>query len=133
MKVVIDTNALLAMLPKKSTYRLAWDKLIAGEYEIAVTTEILLEYSEILAQKTSPMVAENVLKLLTELPNASLTTIYYHFNLIYNDADDNKFVDCAIAANVKYIVSNDKHFNVLKQIDFLNVEVVKIEDFIKSL
>ena len=28
---------------------------------------------------------------------------YYNWNLIKNDPDDNKFVDCAVAANAKYI------------------------------
>ena len=32
--------------------------------------------------------------------------------------DDNKFVDCAFAANATYIVSDDKHYDVLKEVDF---------------
>ena len=44
-------------------------------------------------------------------------------------ADDNKFVDCAIAANAKCIVSEDNHFNVLKFIPFPKVEVIGIDDF----
>ena len=32
---------------------------------------------------------------------------YYRFGLIQADADDNKFVDCAIVANAEYLVSNE--------------------------
>jgi putative PIN family toxin of toxin-antitoxin system len=120
-------------LPKLSPYRSVWDKLLSGEYEMVVSTAILLEYFEILAQKTNQSIAENVLKLIVELPNVTFQHIHYHFNLIFHDPDDNKFVDCAIAANVTYIVSNDKHFNMLKQLDYPKVEVIQLENFAKTL
>lgn len=40
-----------------------------------------------------------------------------------------QFVDCAIAANAKCIVTEDNHFNVLRQIPFPKVEVVGIDEF----
>lgn len=54
---------------------------------------------------------------------------HFSFGLIEADKDDNKFVDCAIAANAKCIVTEDNHFNVLKSISFPKVEVVGIDDF----
>jgi predicted nucleic acid-binding protein len=51
---------------------------------------------------------------------------------IEKDKDDNKFVDCAIAGNADYIISNDKHFNILSQIEFPSIEVLKYEDFEKK-
>ena len=54
---------------------------------------------------------------------------HYTFALIEADKDDNKFVDCAIAANAKCIVTEDKHFKVLENIPFPKVEVIGIEDF----
>jgi predicted nucleic acid-binding protein len=58
---------------------------------------------------------------------------YFRFDLIKKDRDDNKFVDCAIAANAHYIVSEDKDFRVLKKIDFPKVEVLSLEKFRKKL
>ena len=49
--------------------------------------------------------------------------------MITKDPDDNKFSDLAIAANVNYLVSNDKHFNVLKGLPFPTVTVVTLEEF----
>lgn len=54
-------------------------------------------------------------------------------NLIIADPDDNKFVDCAIAANARFIVTEDHHFNVLKDITFPSVAVVSIDDFLKDI
>lgn len=54
---------------------------------------------------------------------------HFSFGLITVDADDNKFVDCAIVANAHFIVTEDKHFNVLKNIEFPHVDVIGIDDF----
>jgi predicted nucleic acid-binding protein len=43
--------------------------------------------------------------------------------------DDNKFADLAISANVHYLVSNDRHFNVMKTLPFPSVKVVTLTEF----
>ena len=43
--------------------------------------------------------------------------------------DDNIFVDCAIAANAHYIVTNDHHFDVVKSTPFPSVDIIKLTDF----
>jgi len=44
-----------------------------------------------------------------------------------------KVVDCAIASGAKYLVSNDKHFNVLKSIPFPKVEIITANEFKSAL
>ena len=58
---------------------------------------------------------------------------YVHFELLPADSDDNKFVDCAVASDAEYIVTNDKHFNPLKEIPWPKVEIIKIAEFIKLI
>ena len=52
---------------------------------------------------------------------------------IYADPDDDKFVDCAVAANAKFIVTEDNHFNVLKNYVFPNVEIIKLDKIIQMI
>ena len=47
--------------------------------------------------------------------------------------DDNKFVDCAVAADAEYIVTNDTHFNDLKEIDWPKVSVITIKEFASQI
>nr|WP_207681806.1 PIN domain-containing protein [Desulfonema magnum] len=56
-----------------------------------------------------------MLGALLKLPNVHRQTVYYHWNLISADPDDNKFADCAVSANAHYLVSNDRHFRVLEK------------------
>lgn len=91
------------------------------------------EYAEILAQRTSAKFSESALGVITNNPSTIFVTAYYHFNLIVADPDDNKFVDCAVASNAKYVVTEDSHFNILKEIDFPKVEIVDLDDIIKQI
>ena len=53
--------------------------------------------------------------------------------MIRLDPDDDKFVDYAIASNADFIVTHDKHFNVLKDIDFPKVQTVNLTQFQQML
>ena len=80
-------------------------------------------------ERYNPIVEEAFLNSLKELSNVINTEIFYNWNLIYEDPDDNKFVDCAVASNVDFIITNDKYFNILKPIDFPSINVIKLADF----
>ena len=124
-KIVLDTNILLTIIGRRSPYRWIFDRLIDGSLALCVSNEILLEYREVLERKTKVEVAQNVIDFITVHPATVLTHIYFRFNLIEEDRDDNKFVDCAIASNAICIVSNDRHFQSLKMVNLLvNVQTI---------
>lgn len=129
MRVVIDTNIIIAIINRSSPYRWIFDCIINGKLVLCVSTEILLEYREILASKTNDEVADNFIAFLTISPFVEKIEVYYNFNLIYADSSDNKFVDCSIASNSNCIISNDKHFRILNTIDFPKVELLSLEEF----
>ena len=134
MKVVLDTNCILQIVFPQSYHKEVWDALVARKYTICVSNEILLEYREILERRTgSALFAEEVVEAILSMPNTERVAPSFHFHLITADPDDNKFVDCAIAAEAEYIVTNDKHFNPLKDIPWPKVEVIKIAEFVKQL
>lgn len=114
MKVVIDTNVLLVSISSRSRYHWLYKAIIQKKLDIFLTTEILHEYEEKITEHWSAEVARSVIRTLTELSSVHLITTYYRFRLIAADADDNKFADCAFAATVNYLITNDKHFDILK-------------------
>lgn len=133
MKVVLDTNILLVSIAKKSPYRIIFDALLSDKFELIISNEILSEYTEIIAQKTNSIVATNICEMLLSLSNVKKQDVFYKWNLIEIDKDDNKFVDCAVAGNADYLVSNDKHFNCLKKIEFPQLNLLTIDEFMKLL
>ncbi|TDN40429.1 putative toxin-antitoxin system toxin component, PIN family [Hymenobacter sp. UV11] len=127
-RYVIDTNVLLVCVSNKSSLHWIYSSFRTGAYELCVTTEILAEYAEILERHMGPVVSRDVLNSLTTRHNLIEIEPTYRFNLL-NDPDDNKFVDCAIAANAVCIVSHDRDFLPLRSIEFPKVVVVDTVKF----
>jgi len=130
MIVVLDANALLVSISKRSIYRPILDALIDGEFDIILSNEILSEYVEVFERKTNTIVANNIAEMLLNLSNLNKVEAYFEWKLITNDPDDNKYVDAAIVGAADFIVTNDLHFQVLKFIDFPKVNVISIEEFL---
>jgi uncharacterized protein len=133
MKIVLDTNVLLIPIPFDSPYRPIIEAVRSGHLHLGVTTEILLEYEELLARNSSPIVADNIMKNLEKLENVQKIRAHFNWHLIPKDADDNKYVDCAVAFSADYLVTEDKHFAVLKKVDFPKINVINADQFLEIL
>ena len=131
--IVLDTNCLLACIANSSKFHSVWTSFLNEEFCLCVSNEIITEYEEILARKTSPAFSEMIIHIILNSENVVFVNPYYKFGLITVDPDDNKFVDCAIIAKANYIVSQDTHFDVLKTINFPKVSTIRIEEFVKEL
>ena len=132
-KIVLDTNCLIASLSRRGQYYPVWKGLQAGEFVLCVSTDILEEYAEVITQKMSVEVASNVIHLLLESEYVELVNTYFSLHLIEEDHDDDKFVDCAFAANAAFIVSDDNHYRVLQDIEFPKLLVLKLKEFLDLL
>ena len=129
-QAVIDTNCLLASLNHKSPFHHLYELFVGEAFEWILSNEILTEYEEVLTQQYSAATAQRVTEILLNAPNTSFQEAYYKWQLIEADPDDNKFADVAIAASADYLVSNDRHFEVLKHLEFPRVSVVSLQEFL---
>jgi uncharacterized protein len=100
MTVVLDCNILVVCLTSRSPYHRIYRSLIEGGFDLLVSSEIMLEYEEIVQQKYGTKTAYAFISLLEELPNVHVVTAYYKWLLIDADPDDNKYCDCAIADSI---------------------------------
>lgn len=126
MKLVIDTNIILVSISEYSPYYWVFQSLLNKEYTLCITNEILFEYEEIISLYMGKRVAALFLEFIDNHSHIECITRYFKWELIKNDLDDNKFVDCAIACNANYLVTNDKHFNVLREIPFPKVNTINL-------
>lgn len=128
--VVLDTNVFMVSLASHSPYAAIFDALIEGHFRIAVSTEILAEYEEKIAERYDFFIVKDVFELFLNLSNVVKQDIYFNWLLIVTDPDDDKFSDIAVAVNADCLVSNDKHFNILQNVDFPKIQVIKAEEFV---
>ena len=130
--LVIDTNCLVQMISRHSPYRKIWDEFLNRRFQLCVSNEILDEYQEIIERQTSYRVAEKVVLLILNSRNVSFIDPHFRLALILEDPDDNKFVDCAFAANADFLVSNDRHFDILRKIPFPHLNIVTMDELLTT-
>lgn len=134
MNIVLDTNVLLVSLPTHSPFHPIFQALKQGRYTLFVTNETLTEYEEQISVRIGVDRTDLQLRELLNLPNVTLIDVYYQWQKIKADPDDDKFADCAFACGADYLVTNDRHFNVLKEAtDFPTVTVITAQQFLEFL
>lgn len=129
-RYVLDTNVLVASISDRSPHHWIWLSLTQSkEFILCVTTDILEEYEEVIQRFYGKDAATAVMETIDNLSNINYITRYFRWHLIVADPDDDKFVDCAVAAQAQFIVSEDKHFNILNKDPNPFVSAIKIAEF----
>lgn len=117
MIVVIDTNCLLNILSLRHPHGVILDAWMDGRYDWAISNEVLSEYEEITRPRIGERRWNDFLTLLNSGAEVNGNLIRqqpdFRFQVIKSDLDDNKFIDCAITANAQWIITHDRHFDVL--------------------
>ena len=132
-RLVLDTNSLIQCISRRSPYHELWISFLDGRNQLCVSNEILEEYAEILEKKASPKFSELAIDVIVNNPNSLFITPFYHFNTISKDPDDNKFVDCAVEGQAKFIVTEDNHYKILEDLQFPKIEIIGLDDAMNFL
>jgi putative PIN family toxin of toxin-antitoxin system len=104
-------------------------KHLKEKFEWLISNEILSEYLEKLTELYSENTALLVYSIISTAVNVTFTEPFFKWQLVTADPNDNKFADLAVAGNVDYLVTNDKHFNALKTLEFPKLTIVSLAEF----
>ena len=127
MAVTFDTNVLLSatLWDGSVAQKLLFD-LIRQNVKIYSSTAILSEYQEILKRDFGFLdediveIMEKILVFVT-LVNPTMTV-----NIVKEDFDDNKIIECALESDSKYILTYDKHLLNLKE--YQGIRIIRPEE-----
>jgi len=133
MKVVIDCNVFVSCLSGKSFCHKIIQALYEGKFTLILSTEIFFEYKEKLLEKYSELTTNAFIEAIELSPFVKSYISYYSWNLISKDPDDNKYADTYIAASADYLVTEDAHFKQLRSIQFPQVNVIGVDQFLKLI
>jgi len=131
--MLLDTNCLIASIPPGGGYYWLYEAFEAEQFEWLISNEILTGYIEKLTELYSEQTALLVYSIISTAVNVTFTEPFFRWQLVEADPDDNKFTDLAVAGNVDYLVTNDRHFNALKTLDFLKLTIVSLDEFKKVI
>lgn len=133
MIVVLDTNVVLQALNPRHDFAWIMDEWYAGRFVWALSTDIFMEYREVIVRQSGAQRWDAFDKLLTLVgtyrENLFHVSPSFYFRTITADQDDDKFADCAITANADWIVTEDSHFRTLIGSGF-KPQPIKPNDFI---
>jgi len=132
MRVVLDTNVMLQARAAGHPYHAILQAWLNRRFSLVVSTEIMLEYEEVIMDRAGATRWSILEKLLDISDNVVRVSPSYRFHLIPGDLDDNKFADCAVVAEAEYIVTADHHFQAMEGSGF-KPQVVTPEAFMALL
>ncbi len=131
MKVVIDTNVFVSSffggIPKQII-----DLWKQGDITLCLSQDIIEEYLLVLNRLGLKDKEEinSLTRLFAESYNAVFTSNTPDLNVVIDDPDDDKFLECAVALDCKIIVSGDQHLKDLKK--YIDIKILSPRDFIDS-
>jgi putative PIN family toxin of toxin-antitoxin system len=127
MKFTVDTNFIVSATQwDYSVANKLFKKLVREDHEIFTTTEILQEFIEILLRDFK-YADEEVADLIDKiLPFLKIVLPGKKIEVIKEDFDDNKVIECAVESQSDYILSYDNHLLKLKE--YNNIKIIKPEE-----
>jgi len=126
-RLTFDTNIWISStLWKNSVSRKLLDKLIRESKEIFTTEDILEEYCKILKRDFNLSQEEIKEKAEVILSFSKVIEPLANIDVIKEDPDDNKIVECALESRSDYIISYDHHLLKLKE--YRGIKIIRPED-----
>ena len=135
VRVVLDANVVVSsVLIQLGNPAIILKMLISGEIQNSTTPEIIDEIKDVLerpriSKRINPLDQEFILHAFEEFSekiNPGIT-----FAEVKDDPDDNKILECAVAAAAEYIISGDNH--LLKLREFRGIKIVNPAEFVAFL
>jgi putative PIN family toxin of toxin-antitoxin system len=111
-KVVLDTNVVVsAHLKAGGLEAFALDLALASKLQLYVSPDVLAEYEEVLRRPRFRIDSKKVTQSLRLIKKRAKNVTPTLTLSVSPDTDDNRFLECAEAANADYMVTgNRRHF-----------------------
>jgi putative PIN family toxin of toxin-antitoxin system len=132
MRIVLDANIFISSFFWGGNPRLVLERVITGKDELFVTKEILDEIESVMGRPKFHVNKEEVdyfINSIEEIANRIVPK--RQINNGSRDKADNKYIECAITANVDNIISGDIHLLELKE--HKNVKIVTAKSYLENI
>jgi putative PIN family toxin of toxin-antitoxin system len=132
LKVVLDTNVLISAILFGGKPRQILEKAIRGEIRLCLSEPILEELKGVLQRSKFDYSPEMIQFILMELTGiADFVNPSETINVVLEDPEDNRILECAVEAKANYIITGD--FHLLKLRWYRNIEIVNSVAFLEKL
>ncbi|HVP78984.1 MAG TPA: putative toxin-antitoxin system toxin component, PIN family [Thermodesulfobacteriota bacterium] len=132
LKIVLGTNVLMSAILFGGKPRQILEKAIRGEIRLCLSEPILEELKGVLQRSKFGYSPEMIQFILTELTGiADFVKPSETINVVAEDPEDNRILECAVEAKANYVITGDSH--LLKLSKYLDIEVLNAAAFLEKL
>jgi len=132
LRVILDTNVLISAILFGGKPRRILEKAIRGEIRLCLSEPMLEELKGVLQRSKFDYSPEMIQIILTELMSISdFVNPSETINIVAEDPEDNRILECAVAANADYVITGDSH--LLKLNKYLNIDILNVAVFLEKL
>jgi len=131
LRVVLDTNIFVSSIFWRGNPHKIVEKALNKEIQIFVSVNIIDELEKVLKRdfEEPEEYIEKQINLILEYSEVVKTDV--KVNIVKEDPDDNKIIECAISANADYIITGDNHLLKLKE--HRGIKILNPADFLRKL
>ncbi len=136
MKITVDTNVLVSATFWNGCSNEIINRVERKDIDLALSKEIIEEFAIVLS---SEEIQEKIKNKYLEMKRtvgkiASISTIIEPLekvDIVKEDPDDNKILECAKAGKVDFIISSDNHLLKIKK--FEGMPILTPQEFLKQI
>jgi putative PIN family toxin of toxin-antitoxin system len=129
IRIVLDSNVLVSALVFGGVPRAVLELAETGRCEFFYSAAIQTEVCRVLAEKFDWYQAILRAILPTVWSIGTRVNLHLALNVVPSDPDDNRILECAMAAHAHFVVSGDHHLLDLK--NYKSILIVTARQFMK--
>jgi len=133
VRVVIDTNVLIAALLSDATPRRVYQAFLSDTITLLFSRQTLFELATVLRRPSIRLVTSRTEAddLLSAIQRDGVLVEVREPVLACRDPKDNRFLECALAGRADYLVTGDRDLLVLNP--FHGIRILRPSDFLRRL
>jgi putative PIN family toxin of toxin-antitoxin system len=129
IRVVVDTNVFISSFFGGNPRKII-DLWKTGRITLCLSRAIIDEYTNVLRRMglQDERELEELLSLFAHGFHVLFTARTPNLNIVEKDPDDDKFIECAVALNSKFIISGDKALTEIE--DYMGIKIKSPKQFL---
>jgi len=132
MRITVDTNVLISALGWNGAEAAVIEMVLDSSLELCLSAQILSEFYRVVKYPKFGFTDEEIDGFVGRLlPHSIIVKPTRSIDVVDEDPDDNKIIECAVKGNSSYIITGDKH--LLQLGDYKGIKILKASDFLRII
>ncbi|MFQ6072078.1 MAG: putative toxin-antitoxin system toxin component, PIN family [Methanosarcinales archaeon] len=132
IRIVVDTNIQISALGWIGKPHTLIKKCMKKELTLITSLDLIEEFKKVATRPKFGFTTEEIDGYINaQLEVAELVQPTEKLDVVKDDPDDNKFIECAVEGNANYIVTGDKH--LLKLGKYKDIEIISVAEFLEKI